>query len=35
MALIAADKIPVVAFPVGEEELSGLNTSNLVGHLAA
>ena len=27
--------IPVVAFSVGEEELSGLDTSNLVGHLAA
>jgi urea transport system substrate-binding protein len=25
----------VVAFSVGEEELSGLDTSNLVGHLAA
>ena len=32
---IAADDIPVVAFSVGEEELSGLDTSNLVGHLAA
>ena len=32
---ITADKIPVVAFSVGEEELSGLDTSNLVGHLAA
>ncbi len=30
----AAD-IPVVAFSVGEEELAGLDTSNLVGHLAA
>ncbi|MDF0594496.1 urea ABC transporter substrate-binding protein [Psychromarinibacter halotolerans] len=30
----AAD-IPVVAFSVGEEELSGLDTSDLVGHLAA
>ncbi|GGA95394.1 urea ABC transporter substrate-binding protein [Allosediminivita pacifica] len=30
----AAD-IPVVAFSVGEEELSGFDTSNLVGHLAA
>ena len=27
--------IPVVAFSVGEEELSGFDTSNLVGHLAA
>ena len=32
---ISADVIPVVAFSVGEEELSGLDTSNLVGHLAA
>ena len=32
---VTADKIPVVAFSVGEEELSGLDTSNLVGHLAA
>ena len=32
---IAADDIPVVAFSVGEEELSGLDTANLVGHLAA
>ncbi|MEO8529992.1 MAG: urea ABC transporter substrate-binding protein [Deltaproteobacteria bacterium] len=32
---IKADDIPVVAFSVGEEELSGLDTSNLVGHLAA
>ena len=31
----SADDIPVVAFSVGEEELSGLDTSNLVGHLAA
>ena len=30
----AAD-IPVVAFSVGEEELSGLDTAPLVGHLAA
>ena len=27
--------IPVIAFSVGEEELSGLDTSNLVGHFAA
>ncbi len=27
--------LPVVAFSVGEEELSGLDTSRLVGHLAA
>lgn len=32
---IKAEDIPVVAFSVGEEELSGLDTSNLVGHLAA
>jgi urea transport system substrate-binding protein len=32
---ISADDMPVVAFSVGEEELSGLDTSNLVGHLAA
>ena len=32
---VLADDIPVVAFSVGEEELSGLDTSNLVGHLAA
>ena len=32
---VKADDIPVVAFSVGEEELSGLDTSNLVGHLAA
>jgi urea transport system substrate-binding protein len=32
---ISADDTPVVAFSVGEEELSGLDTSNLVGHLAA
>ncbi|MGB2202846.1 urea ABC transporter substrate-binding protein [Pseudooceanicola atlanticus] len=32
---ISAEDIPVVAFSVGEEELSGLDTSNLVGHLAA
>ncbi|MFK5914277.1 MAG: urea ABC transporter substrate-binding protein [Woeseiaceae bacterium] len=32
---ISADKIPVVAFSVGEEELSGLDTKPLVGHLAA
>jgi urea transport system substrate-binding protein len=34
-AEVSADEIPVVAFSVGEEELSGLDTSNLVGHLAA
>lgn len=32
---VTADKIPVVAFSVGEEELAGLDTTNLVGHLAA
>ncbi|WP_226781622.1 urea ABC transporter substrate-binding protein [Oceaniglobus trochenteri] len=32
---INADDIPVIAFSVGEEELSGLDTTNLVGHLAA
>jgi urea transport system substrate-binding protein len=32
---IAAEDIPVVAFSVGEEELSGFDTTPLVGHLAA
>ena len=32
---VSADDIPVIAFSVGEEELSGLDTTNLVGHLAA
>jgi len=32
---IKASDIPVIAFSVGEEELSGMDTSNLVGHLAA
>jgi urea transport system substrate-binding protein len=32
---ISADDIPVVAFSVGEEELSGIDTKPLVGHLAA
>jgi urea transport system substrate-binding protein len=32
---IKAEDIPVVAFSVGEEELAGLDTSTLVGHLAA
>jgi urea transport system substrate-binding protein len=32
---IKADSIPVVAFSVGEEELSGIDTKPLVGHLAA
>jgi len=32
---ISAEDIPVVAFSVGEEELSGLDATPLVGHLAA
>ncbi|MGB5761513.1 MAG: urea ABC transporter substrate-binding protein, partial [Sedimenticolaceae bacterium] len=32
---ISAADIPVVAFSVGEEELSGIDTKPLVGHLAA
>ena len=32
---VSAEDIPVVAFSVGEEELSGLDTTPLVGHLAA
>ena len=32
---ISAEDIPVVAFSVGEEELSGIATEPLVGHLAA
>src|SRR6202050_5223751 len=32
---ISAEQIPVVAFSVGEEELSGLDAKPLVGHLAA
>ena len=32
---IAASDIPVIAFSVGEEELSGIDTGPLVGHLAA
>ena len=32
---VSAEDIPVVAFSVGEEELSGLDTEPLVGHLAA
>jgi len=32
---ISAEKIPVVAFSVGEEELSGIDAKPLVGHLAA
>jgi len=32
---MSAEDIPVVAFSVGEEELSGIDTTPLVGHLAA
>src|SRR5688572_8339934 len=32
---VSAEDIPVVAFSVGEEELSGVDTKPLVGHLAA
>ena len=32
---IKAEDIPVVAFSVGEEELAGIDTGPLVGHLAA
>lgn len=32
---VTAETIPVVAFSVGEEELSGIDTKPLVGHLAA
>jgi urea transport system substrate-binding protein len=32
---IMAEDIPVVAFSVGEEELAGIDTGPLVGHLAA
>ena len=32
---IKATQIPVVAFSVGEEELAGLDTKPLIGHLAA
>jgi urea transport system substrate-binding protein len=32
---VTADQIPVVAFSVGEEELSGIDTTPRVGHLAA
>jgi urea transport system substrate-binding protein len=32
---VKAEDIPVVAFSVGEEELSGFDTKPLVGHLAA
>jgi urea transport system substrate-binding protein len=32
---VKASDIPVIAFSVGEEELAGIDTKNLVGHLAA
>ena len=32
---VSSEDIPVVAFSVGEEELSGIDTTPLVGHLAA
>ncbi|MEO2167018.1 MAG: urea ABC transporter substrate-binding protein, partial [bacterium] len=32
---VSAETIPVIAFSVGEEELSGIDTKPLVGHLAA
>jgi hypothetical protein len=32
---IKASDIPVIAFSVGEEELAGVDTKDLVGHLAA
>jgi branched-chain amino acid transport system substrate-binding protein/urea transport system substrate-binding protein len=32
---IKATDIPVMAFSIGEEELAGVDTKNLVGHLAA
>ena len=32
---VTSENIPVVAFSVGEEELSGIDTKPLVGHLAA
>ncbi|MFD1217406.1 urea ABC transporter substrate-binding protein [Microbulbifer celer] len=32
---ISSEDIPVVAFSVGEEELSGIDTGPLVGHMAA
>ena len=32
---VSAEDIPVVSFSVGEEELSGIDTKPLVGHLAA
>src|SRR5690554_1937005 len=32
---VSAEDIPVIAFSVGEEELSGIDTGPLVGHMAA
>jgi len=32
---VSAEDIPVIAFSVGEEELSGFDTAPLIGHLAA
>ena len=32
---VSSEDIPVIAFSVGEEELSGMDTKPLVGHLAA
>ncbi len=32
---VSSEDIPVIAFSVGEEELSGMDTEPLVGHLAA
>jgi urea transport system substrate-binding protein len=32
---VSATELPVIAFSVGEEELSGIDTGPLVGHLAA
>ena len=32
---VKATDIPVVAFSVGEEELAGIDTKPLIGHLAA
>lgn len=32
---VSATEIPVIAFSVGEEELSGMDTGPLVGHMAA
>jgi urea transport system substrate-binding protein len=32
---VSAEDIPVIAFSVGEEELSGIDTAPLVGHMAA